>query len=118
MEKKLTKREMFTAMLEKYDFTDAERDFINHEIELLIKKNSGEKKPSANQIANEGLKDIIVEALGKVEGNGVTITDLIKSDARLGAYSNQKISQLVRQLILTNVVKKVEDKRKSYFSLV
>ena len=73
MTKKITKREMFTMMMEKYNFTEEERAFIEHEIELLDKKKSGERKPTATQIANEGLKDVILEVLENAE-NPMTIS--------------------------------------------
>jgi DNA-binding transcriptional regulator GbsR (MarR family) len=48
----------------------------------------------------------------------MTISEMQKSIPDLAEYSNQKISALMRQLILEGLVKKVEDKRKSYFSKV
>ena len=42
--KKMTKREMFEQIKANYQLTEAERAFIDHELELLAKKNSAEKK--------------------------------------------------------------------------
>ena len=36
----------------------------------------------------------------------------------LGGYSNQKLSALMRQLVADGLVKKVVDKKKSYFSAI
>lgn len=110
--KKITKREMFAALLAKYDFTTEEREFLEHELELLTKKNSSEKKPTATQAANEGIKDAILDGLTEP----MTITDMQKKIDGLGELSNQKISALVRQMIMDGLVIKTEDKRKSYFS--
>lgn len=114
MTKKMTKREMFEAMLAKYDFNDAEKAFINHELELLAKKNAstGEHKPTATQKANEGVKDAIVEVLAD---GAKTVTEIVK--ALEGDYTNQKVSALVRQLIADGKVERFEDKRKAYFKV-
>ena len=114
--KKITKREKFEMLM-----TIAEvkanpilSEFIEREIELLAKKNSAEKKPTAQQAENEAIKETILENLT----SRMTISEMQKSIPDLAEYSNQKISALMRQLILEGLVKKVEDKRKSYFSKV
>ena len=114
--KKITKREKFEMLM-----TIAEvkanpilSEFIERELELLAKKNSAEKKPTAQQAENEAIKETILENLT----SRMTISEMQKSIPDLAEYSNQKISALMRQLILEGLVKKVEDKRKSYFSKV
>ena len=89
-------------------------EFIDHEMELLAKKNASEKKPTAQQTANEGIKSAIVEGMEK--GKKYTITDLMKEIPACAELSNQKVSQLVRQMIPDKVVR-VEEKRKAYFVL-
>lgn len=113
--KKMTKREMFEQIKSKYALTSEEVKFIDHELELLVKKNSTEKKPTAVQVANEGIKSAILE--GMEVGTLYTITDMQKNFPELADLSNQKVSALVRQLIADGKVVKTEDKRKSYFSL-
>ena len=113
--KKMTKREMFEQIKAKYALTSEEVKFIDHELELLAKKNSTEKKPTAVQVANEGIKSAILE--GMEVGTLYTITDMQKNFPELADLSNQKVSALVRQLIADGKVVKTEDKRKSYFSL-
>ena len=54
--KKMTKRDYFTAILSKYPLTADEKAFVEHELELLAKKNTSEKKPTAVQVANDGIK--------------------------------------------------------------
>lgn len=112
--KKMTKRDYFTAILSKYDLTPEEREFVEHELELLSKKNSAEKKPTAQQAENEAIKEIILENLT----SRMTISEMQKTIPDLAEYSNQKISALMRQLILEGLVEKIEDKRKSYFSKI
>ena len=114
--KKMTKRDYFTAILNKYDLTAGEQEFIKHELELLSKKNSAEKKPTAQQVANEGLKEVILTVL-KSNGGLMTITDIQKASAELADLSNQRISALVRQMVGVSV-ERVEDKRKAYFKAI
>lgn len=114
--KKMTKRDYFTAILNKYDLTADEKSFIEHELELLAKKNSSEKKPTAQQVANEGLKSVILNVLTK-NGGLMTITDIQKSCAELSELSNQRISAIVRQMVGISV-ERVEDKRKAYFKAI
>ena len=113
MTKKMTKREYFTQIMENYNLTEDERNFIKHELELLAKKNSAEKKPTAVQVANEGLKSAILDFM--VEGQKYTITDLMKSVPELADLSNQRVSALVRQLKDSELVIRTEEKRKAYF---
>jgi hypothetical protein len=88
---------------------------IDNELGLLEKKNSGEKKPTATQVANEGLKQSIVEGM---EANRVyTIGELVKEIPACAELSTSKMSALLRQLIDAGKVVRTEDKRKAYFSL-
>ena len=115
--KKMTKREMFEQIKANYQLTEAERAFIDHELELLEKKNSAEKKLTAQQVANEGLKSTIIEVLTD-NGGLMTVTDVQKSCEELSALSNQRVSALLRQLKDDGKVERVEDKRKAYFKAV
>ena len=112
--KKMTKREMFEQIKNSYNLTPAEVAFIDHELELLAKKNASEKKPTAQQVANEGLKSVILNVLTE-NGGLMTVTDVQKSCEELSELSNQKLSALLRQMKDDGIVEKVEDKRKSYF---
>lgn len=114
--KKMTKREMFEQIKANYNLTQAEIDFINHELELLAKKNSAEKKPTATQTANVGIKNAILS--GMEVGKKYTITDLMKSIPAIADLSNQRVSALVRQLIESEDVVRTEEKRKAYFEKV
>lgn len=114
---KLTKKEKF-AMLKAIPAV-AENpmlvEFIDREIELLTKKNSGEKKPTANQIANEAIK---AEILSAMELNKLyTCTDIIKTVDVCNGFNVQKVSPLMNQLAEAGKVEKVVEKRKTYFVL-
>ena len=113
--KKVTKREKFEMLkaMSEVQSNPMLMEFIDHELELLAKKNASEKKPTAQQVANEGLKAVIVEVLTE-NGGLMTITDIQKASAELAELSNQRISALVRQMVGISV-ERVEDKRKAYF---
>ncbi len=113
--KKMTKRDYFTAILEKYPLTAEEKAFVEHELELLAKKNASDKKPTAQQTANEGIKTAILE--GMTPNRLYTVTEIQKEILKGEELSNQKVSALIRQLKDAGLVIKTEDKRKSYFSL-
>lgn len=112
--KKMTKRDYFTAILSKYPLTEAEKAFVEHELELLAKKNSSEKKPTAQQVVNEGIKAAIVA--GMTPNRLYTITEIQKEIPECAELSNQRISALIRQMVGNEIVR-TEDKRKAYFSL-
>ena len=91
-------------------------EFIDHEVELLTKKNSADKKPTAQQVANAGIATAIIEGM---EPNRLyTVTEVIKSIPACADLTNQRVSALLRQLVEAGKVKRTEDKRKAYFSLV
>lgn len=91
-------------------------EFIDKELGLLARKNSGEnKKPTKVQEENEGYKALILEFL--TDKNGVTCTDILKGVPALSEFSNQKISALMRQLRLAGKVTVEEVKGKSLFRL-
>lgn len=114
--KKITKRERFESLLN-IEAVKADAglvEFINHELELLAKKNSSEKKPTAQQTANEGIKQAILD--GMEDNRLYTITELIKNVPACAELTNQRVSALMRQLIADSLVVRTEDKRKAYFS--
>ncbi len=123
--KKMTKREKFEmiANIAEVKANPILVDFINHELELLAKKNSSDKKPTAKQAQNDGIKSLILSSME--EGKVYTITDLLKSIEGLPAdMTNQRMSALMRQMYNKDVandpnfpVVRIEEKRKAYFML-
>lgn len=114
MTKKLTKKELFTEILGVVT-EPAHIEFIQHELELLSRKNTGERKPTAAQKENEVLKAAIVESM--VAGERYTISELIASVEVLNGLSGQKVNSLLTQLKTAGLVVRVEEKRKAYFML-
>ena len=118
--KKMTKREYFTIIRAAYptDAANAEEvlAFIDHEIELLAKKNTSEKKPTKTQIENEGNKQIVLDTLAAFT-DGKTISEIQAANEILAEMSNQKVSALVRQMVQDGSLVRIEDKRKAYFKV-
>ena len=112
--KKLTKRDHFNAILNNYPLTDEHREFVKHELELLAKKNSADKKPTAAQVANESIKQAILD--GMEDNRLYTVTEIQKEIPACADLSNQRVSALLRQLKDDALVVRTEDKRKAYFS--
>lgn len=113
---KVTKRERFAELLAIPEVAKNQDlvDFINHEVDLLTRKNaSGEKKLTANQLENENLKTIIVNSLSAE--TGMTITEMIKTIPELAEFTNQKVSALTTALVKDGKVERRVEKRVTKF---
>ncbi len=118
-EKKMTKKEIFNAMLN-YEGKVADNqmfvDFIMHEIELLERKNGGKGKLTPQQEVNEEIQAKILEVLDEP----MTATQIMKAVQPYFAevpLTNQRISALLRKLgdKGTGEVEKFSEKRVTYF---
>ena len=79
------------------------------------KKASAEKKPTKVQVANEGVKQAMLDTLA-LHGE-LTVTDLYKALPEGVASSTQKVSALLTQLMKEGKVEREEKARKAYFRL-
>ena len=114
MANKMTKIEKYEALMNKYDLEKEDKDFLVHEIELLKAKKLN-KKPTKEQEANEKLKAKILEVIGN---KAVTVSEVWKSNHDWTMeYSNQKFSALMNAMVDEGRLKKVTEKRVSYFSV-
>ena len=93
--------------------------FLDERIAITEKKNAnpGERKPTALQVENEGIKGVIISTLSAI-GQPTTIMDLQKSNADLASLSNQKLSALLTQLVKADRVERSEVKGKAHFALI
>lgn len=93
--------------------------FLEKELELLSKKNSGEKKLTADQKQNEIYKEDIVNFLAGLpeEAKGVTCTEIFKRVPSMSDYSPQKVASLCRQLRDAGRVVSYTEKGKTLFAL-
>ena len=115
--KKITKRDRYNELLA-IEAVNTNPDlvaFIENELNLLAKKNSADKKPTATQPANEEIKNAILAYMKPDEK--YTVPDFIKSVPECADRSNQKFSAMMIQLIEENKVQKIIEKRVSYFAL-
>ena len=115
--KKMTQRDYFNRLLAIPAVAeDAELvEFIEGRIAQLDKKNSAERKPTAKQIENAGIKDAIVAWMehGRVYAAG----EVAKTcPACEGAHVN-KVSALLTQLAKDGVLTVSVEKRKSFYAL-
>lgn len=93
-------------------------EFIAHEQELLAKKNSSDKKPTAQQVANDGVKTAVLAVMEADPNRMWTVTELMKQVPGLPEdMTNQRLSAIMRQLKDAGTVKRDEIKRKAFFSL-
>ena len=109
---KITNVKALAYVLENCDLSTEYREKIEKMKLQFEKKNSAEKKPTATQIANEGIKSAILETLGE---KSMTITEMQKANSELAEFQNQKISALLKQLMESGSVVREEIKRKAYF---
>lgn len=115
----MTKKDWFEVLaqvIEESTYEDKEgaKAFIAHEVELLDRR-TGKSSMTKTQKENVGICATIKEVLADL-GKAVTISEMM-TDKRLSAYSNQKLSALVRQLVKSGEVTRTEDKKKAYFAL-
>ena len=75
MEKK-TKKEMYNIIKEGMSDKAEVVACCDHELELLARKNSAERKPTVNQLDNKKIKKVVLERIGT---NSYTITEIIKN---------------------------------------
>ena len=123
---KMTKREKFSALLSLSDVQANPMlvEFINHEIELLDKKNSS-KKLTPTQTKNVEFKEQILDILQTEPNQVFTVTEILKM-LDDGELTNQRVSAILRQMCAPKdgnpedsayPVIRFEEKRKAYFKL-
>ena len=113
--KKMTKRDYFNALLSLNEVKTNEDlvNFINHELDLLSKKNASEKKLTPTQKENLTIQDAI---LNHMKPDVLyTVTDLLKNVPECAEMSNQRVSAIVRILREDRKIERIEEKRKAYF---
>lgn len=117
--KKMTKRDYFNELLNIAEVKTNKSmvDFINHELELLEKKNASKSSTETKtQKENASIKENLLNEM--IKGIKYTASEMQKELSCCKELTNQKISALVRQLIAEGKVVRTEDKRKAYFSKV
>lgn len=117
MAKKATKIETINAIIEKYGITGEDKAFLDHEAEMIAKRNQYKSdKPSKKQVANEALAGTLLGLFE--EGVVYTATDLagmLGTDAEGKPYSAQKVSALLKPLKESGAIVSGTIKRRTYF---
>ena len=108
----MTKVEMFEA-IKAVVVDNAEMvDFINHEIELVQKRNSRKSsKPTKKQTENLAIKEAIKNMLANAEG--MTATEV----ATAVNVSPAKATALLTQLVKAEEIKRTVEKKVARFSI-
>lgn len=122
--RRTTKREYYNILLgiEAVNSNPELVAFIENEISLLDKKSnsSSDKKPTARQSENAGLKEAILNYLR--QNDPATITELMKNVPELAAIenlTNQRTSAIVRQMVeIDKTVERLVEKRTAYFKAI
>ena len=82
------------------------------------KRSNADRKPTKNQQANANLREFVMTIL-RNEGKPMTVTEVFNAMSENPEVSStQKVSALMRQLLLEGRVVKTMEKRVSYFSAV
>lgn len=114
---KITRKELFTELLnlEAVQTNPLWKEKLEAEIVAIDKKNAN-RKPTAQQVENEGIKEEIVTIL---EGypEGLTVTQIMKLHS-FEFRSNQQCTALCRQLRLDNIIDRKETKKGTLYFLV
>lgn len=118
---KMTKATAFAIALEVLEQSahpDKEQAIakIAKEIENLSKKSAGSGKPTAKQVANIGLGDMVVNYLRDHADKKFTVTELMKQIPGLPAeITNQRMTALFRLDSVKPYFERTMDKGKAYF---
>lgn len=118
MANKKTKREHYNELRVLANGNDELIEFIDHEIELLNKKNSAERKPTINQLDNVKIKKIIKE---NISTNRYTITEMIKTilkDTEWAEITCSRLTAICTQMVEEGDLVREVDKRKAYYRAV
>ena len=120
MEKKMTKKEMFTLIATLNASNTEIVDFCNHEIELLERK-----KSQGNAKANEKMDKQVALVYSVLESSNtvMTVSEIIASGSldelanENGVVSTQKVSAILKKLVDSGKVVKFTEKKKTYFRI-
>lgn len=113
---KITKREMF-EQIRSHLTDEAEIAFIDHELELLAKKNERKSdKPTPKQVANADMIEKIYEAMET--GKAYRIAEIQALVPELAGASGQKVSALVKKMRDNVLVSRELVKGVAYFTKI
>ena len=117
--KKMTNAMALEIALEVLKETGAEKytEVIEKLDKMLVqvnKKSSANRKPTATQLENEGLRVKIAEYLTNT-GKRLTVSEMMKEIEGLEELSNQRVTSLATSLYKEGKIDREVEKRKAYF---
>ena len=94
--------------------------YLENELALLTKK-AENKKATKNQTENAEIKEVILSVLAEMS-NGGRATDIMNSvkatdTEKYATLTNQRLSEILKQMVEEDTVVKTVDKKVSTFSL-
>jgi len=122
MANKKVKRDYFMEIREIVKDNTELVAFIDHELELIARKNTGNTQTKV-QKENATVAEMLLEELAKA--GKTTITDLMNTSEVIQNYilengnklTNQKISAIFKQQVDAGNITKIVEKKKSYFAI-
>ena len=117
--KKMTNAMALEIALEVLKETDTKKytEVIEKLDKMLVqvnKKSSANRKPTATQLENEGLRVKIAEYLTNT-GKRLTVSEMMKEIKGLEELSNQRVTSLATSLYKEGKIDREVEKRKAYF---
>lgn len=118
-DKKITNAMALEIAIEVMKETDAEKytEVIEKLDKMLVqvnKKSSANRKPTATQLENEGLRVKIAEYLTNTDKR-LTVSEMMKEIEGLEELSNQRVTSLATSLYKEGKIDREVEKRKAYF---
>lgn len=119
MTNKMTNKKALEFVLENMPEMPADvREKLENMIASLEKKSStADRKPTAKQVENAGLRENILEFMRTKPNQLFTCTEIGKSVSALDGMNNQRVSALMRALVDSGDVTKTTVKGKSVFQV-
>ncbi len=115
---KMTYVTALTYALENCEMPEDVREKLDSLRAQQMKRNNADKKPTKTQQANANLREVVLNVL-RENGSPMTVTEVFNAmNENPEVASTQKVSALMRQLLLDGKVVKTTEKRVSYFSAV
>lgn len=116
----MTKRDLFSNLISLIDTGACDADFgelkagLQHEIELLDKKASTPRKPTATQVENESLRAELLSFLVSVD-TLKSIKEIQEECSTFTELSNQRMSHLLTALVNDGKVEKTYVKKTPFY---
>ena len=119
MSQKLTKKDYFNQIKAMVADNPELVAFIDHEIDLLVKKNTAPRKATPKQLENVEIGKYLVAHMEF--GKGYTVTQLIKevlADTDWAGIAGARVTPILGSLVKEGKVANAMDHRKSIYTLI